>query len=49
MKGKKYSIDCPIKLNKDDWMFEKGIKTCNECKLKANYFWWHKFGLDNLM
>ena len=27
---KKSSIDCLIKLNEDDWMFEKGVKPRNQ-------------------
>ena len=48
----KRSIDCITKLNKDDWIIEKDIKTYiqhNIFVMLANSFWQHKFGLHNLM
>ena len=40
--GKKSSIDFFIKLNEDDWMFEKDVKTGDQgkiFKLLTNSFW----------
>ena len=31
--GKRSSIDFLIKLNEDDWMFEKGVKTRDQRKI----------------
>ena len=48
---KKNSIDFLIKLNEDDWMFEKD-QPCDQrkiFKLQTNSFWRHKFGLHDLM
>ena len=45
-------VDCLMKLNENDWTFEKDVKTRNQrkiFKLETNFFWRHKIDLHDLM